>query len=192
MRTFSTLAVALVVVAGCGSGGAENTAATSPVTSGTVQPDRDTGSTPQTSPTVDLGESGTVTEGAVTVTVAASPIKRGRAIEATVANGLDHTIFTNDAKSACTILVLQRSTGASASTHAGWVDVRGCTVRRRPITFAIGAGRSRHVTVDPASALFGVEVTRGTYRLAVAYRTVSAPDAADTDRVASEPFVLND
>ena len=87
--------------------------------------------------------------GRVLVTADSDTYAVGTVIRATVANGLDRTIYTEDSKTACTLGFLQRL------ESAGWSDITGCGLGRPPATAAIGPGLGRVIVFDPSSALLG-------------------------------------
>jgi hypothetical protein len=127
---------------------------------------------PATSPGADLGIPVKTDPGKVSVLLAASSLREGDKIRATVANGRRQTIYSEDSKTDCSIVILERWAGKT------WQPVLGCAVRRAPIVVAIGPGRGRIVTIDPSSLHLraGMPGTSkpvlraGTYRIKFAYR----------------------
>ena len=127
-------------------------------------------------------------DGKVTVTVSSRSYKLGVPIGAVVTNGLHRTIYTQDAKSDCSILLLQRLVGAS------WADVSGCALGRPPAVVAIGASHARAVAINPGSINFAngmptAALPPGTYRLQLTYG-FSSQEGEEPMAAASPPFAL--
>jgi hypothetical protein len=109
----------VTVAAGCGGdrGGSEPPAASasaafsSPVTGGSPVPAESPGGS---------GSPVSVPQGEVSVVVAAAAYPVGAVVHATVANGMDRALYTEDFKTACSIAFLQRRDGAP------WTDIAGC------------------------------------------------------------------
>jgi hypothetical protein len=100
----------------------------------------------------------------VTVTTTAHSYQVGAVVTASIANGLDRPIYTDDFKTACGIAYLQRSSGGT------WTDITGCRLGRPTMTVKIGAGLSREVQFDPYSfhltaGKAGPGFGAGTYRV---------------------------
>jgi len=105
-----------------------------------------------------------------------------------VTNGLHRAIYTQDAKSDCSILLLQRFDGAS------WTDVSGCALGRPPAVVVIDASHARAVTIDPGSINFAngmptASLPAGTYRLQLTYG-FGAQDGQELVAAASPVFIL--
>jgi hypothetical protein len=146
-------------------------------------PNTATSPAPTTSAAEDLGQPG-VADGQVRVSVTTTrPI-----ITVVVDNGLDHTIYTDDAKADCSIVFLQRLYGST------WRDVPGCAQQRPPATVAIGAAHARTVTLQPASSNFRVEagsrLDAGTYRARCTYRLTRDDQGGEPQAAVSEPFTI--
>jgi hypothetical protein len=129
-----------------------------------------------------------VSPGAVVVMPSSDRYARGEVIEATVANGLDNTIFGEDSQSDCSILLLELKKGGA------WQPIPGCEQRRPPVSVAIGSSRGRSVTIDPASPGFAaalgqdaVPLEPGTYRLTFTY---SVGQAGGPQAAHSAPFEI--
>ena len=99
-------------------------------------------------------------------------------IQATVHNGMDRPVYTEDFKTACSIVILQRQDGES------WTDITGCRLGRPTATVAIEPGMSQPVELDPASFHLTDNPSQpgfgaGTYRVKLTFRTdpaVGGPD----------------
>jgi hypothetical protein len=105
-----------------------------------------------------------VTAGKVEVRLGKSTYRSGEAVTATVVNGFDRAIYTEDFKTACTIVVLQRMQGDS------WTDVTGCALGRPTLTVTIGPGLGQPVTIDANSFhLRDNPIRQGTYRIKFGY-----------------------
>lgn len=108
-------------------------------------------------------------EGEVSVTPDAGHYPVGAVVQVTVSNGLDRPIFTEDFKTACSIVVLQRRDGGS------WTDIVGCRLGRPTATVEIGPGLDQLAVLDPAgfhltSGTSGPAFGSGSYRVAFTYR----------------------
>jgi hypothetical protein len=135
----------------------------------TAQPERS--GTPAGDHLSGLGQPTEVVPGAITITPSAADYERGSPISAIIGNGLRHTIYTEDLRSDCSILFLERQDAT------GWQQVPGCNVRRSPATVAIGSSRGRTVVIDPSSDAFlavlgpsEVPLHEGTYRFTLTYQ----------------------
>ncbi len=123
---------------------------------------------PSAAATPDTGFRVKVVPGAVTVTVNAPSYREGEVIRGVVANGLDRTIYTDDLKSDCSIVLLERREGGD------WREIEGCAAFRRAFTFGISPGRGREASINPRSNNFpgwvrGPAFGAGTYRIKFAY-----------------------
>jgi hypothetical protein len=108
--------------------------------------------------------------GLLSVTRNAEAYKSGEVIDATIVNGLAKPVYTEDFKTACTVVILQRKQADS------WTDILGCRLGRPTATVVIGPHQSQTVSLDPHSFhLTGGATTigfgPGTYRIKFAYRT---------------------
>lgn len=134
--------------------------------------------TPVTPQAADLGMPVKTEPGKVSVLLGAPSFREGEKIRATVANGRRQTIYSEDSKTDCSIVILERWAGKS------WQPILGCAVGRAPIVVAIGPGRGRVVTIDPFSfhLRMGTPDTSkpvlraGTYRIKYAYRLGPGPE----------------
>lgn len=129
----------------------------------------------------------------VTVSLEARTLDVGRPIRAAVRNGLAQTIYTEDGKSDCSIVVLERRSGPS------WIPIPGCALGRAPRRVALASGETRVVVLDPASLHFRAGATSspvppaigpGVYRIRFGYRLTPGPEGEETRRVYSETFEI--
>jgi hypothetical protein len=181
----------LMLAQGCASAGSAGGAPG--VTAGSGRRSPDNGSGPGATagsgePMGGLGYPVQARDGKVTVTVSARSYKPRVPIGAVVTNGLRHAIYTQDTKSDCSILLLQRLDGAS------WADVSGCALGRPPAVVAIGASHARTVAIDPGSINFAngsptATLPPGTYRLRLTYG-FSFQEGDEPMAATSPPFVL--
>jgi hypothetical protein len=126
---------------------------------------------PTGTPSTDLGERVAVERGRVVIRLARSEFRAGDRIGLTVANGLDRTIYSDDFKTECSIVTLERQVASR------WDPITGCALGRPTMTVAIGSGRGRTITIDPRSmhlqkAAAGAPLAfgAGTYRITFRYR----------------------
>jgi hypothetical protein len=111
-----------------------------------------------------------VTVGKVQVRLGKAAYRSGEVIQVTVANGLDKPVYTEDFKTMCTIVTLQRSQGGS------WSDITGCALGRPTATVTLGPGLGQAVTIDPNSFhLRESPIGPGTYRVKFGYRLEQDP-----------------
>ncbi len=140
----------------------------------------------------DLGMSVKTEPGKVSVLLAAPSPREGEKIRATVANGRTQTIYSEDSKTDCSIVILERLAGKT------WEPVLGCAVGRAPIVVAIGPSRGRVVTIDPFSfhLRLGTPDTSkpvlraGTYRIRYAYRLGPGPEFEEPYTAFSPTFQI--
>ncbi|MFL6073350.1 MAG: hypothetical protein ACJ73S_08155 [Mycobacteriales bacterium] len=134
-----------------------------------------------------------VRRGEVTVTLAARGHRPGEVVRATVANGTDRVVYTEDFKTDCSIAFLQHHEAG------GWVDVLGCGMGRPTLTVAIGPGRGRAVAFDPHSFHLaggpggtgaGPGFGAGTYRVRFTYRLEREPGGEDPLVAYSAEFAI--
>ena len=120
----------------------------------------------------DLGLLMAVESGKVSVVPSAPALKQGDVIRAVIANGLERTLYTEDEKTDCSIVFLERSDAGT------WHPVPGCALGRLPLVVAIGPGRGRVVTINPLSIHLRMvkpptakpAIGAGTYRIRFVYR----------------------
>jgi hypothetical protein len=117
----------------------------------------------------------------VTVRLGGAEFRTGARLLVTVANGLDRTIYSDDFKTDCSIVTLERRIGLA------WAPITGCALGRPTMTVAIGSGRGRMISIDPRSmhlrkAAAGSELAfgTGTYRFTFAYRVTAQPSQEQT------------
>jgi hypothetical protein len=133
------------------------------------------------------GEPVDTVPGVVTVTLVSPTFLEGEVIRGTVANGLDKTIYTQDSKSNCSIVLLEQWNGTS------WVPVHGCKLGRAPAVVPIHTGRGLQISLDPNSTHLtsepGVSVVQpGRYRLIFSFGLMAAGQFEETMTVHSDPF----
>jgi hypothetical protein len=119
----------------------------------------------------DVGEPVSVERGKVVVRLAKVGFRVGEVVVVTVANGLDRTIYSDDFKTECSIVTLERQVASR------WESITGCALGRPTMTVAIGSERGRTITIDPRSmhlqkAAAGAPLAfgAGTYRITFRYR----------------------
>ncbi len=129
------------------------------------------------------------TGGRVAVALAQKQYVEGDAVSATVRNGLEVALYTEDSKSDCSIVMVERQQGTS------WQPVPGCSVERIPAVITIQPGAERSVRIDPLSFHLGVPsgsdrpaLGAGTYRLRFSYRLQREPLGSEPETVLSETF----
>lgn len=159
--------IVLAMAGGCGdSGGPGTTDASGGGSDFTIQPAVTTnvGVSPMSS-----GSPVPATAGKVEVRLARTSYEAGGVVRVTVANGLGHNIYTEDFKTVCSIVTLQRA------ESGGWKGLEGCVLGRPTMTVTIGPGLGFTVDIDPDSVHFRdggnrIEVGPGTYRVKFGYR----------------------
>lgn len=128
----------------------------------------------------------------VAVVLAKGSFKEGEAIRAAVANGMPSTIFTEDSKTDCSIVFLERWDGGT------WRPVPGCALGRAPIIVAIGSGLGRFVTLNPMSIHLRGDgpptskpaIRAGMYRIRFTYRLGRDPEGIEPLTSLSQPFII--
>ncbi len=134
----------------------------------------------------DLGTPVKVIPGKVGVVLGTLAFREGERIRATIANGLQQTIYTDDAKTDCSIVFLERR------VENDWQSLQACPLGRAPRVVAMGPGRGRAVTIDPFSVYLRLgappdgarpALRAGRYRIKFTYRLSPTPEA-------EEPFVV--
>ena len=185
---------ALFVVAGCGldaTAGSEPRHEPSSTASGTVSPEppgRTTAAT-STTPGASSGARPTGKPGAVTVTTTRSSYRPGEVINVSVVNRGDQSVYSEDQKTDCSIVVLERLTGER------WETVTGCGAERAPRVVEVRPGATHTVRIDPTSTNFqggggGPTVRAGTYRIGFTYRMAAGPQGVEPERVRSPAFMI--
>src|SRR5207244_1969271 len=161
--------------------------ATAPATSASP----DTRNDPPAPPPPESGSQVPLVKGEVSVRLDAGGYRVGAVIPVTVSNGMDRPVYTEDFKTACSIVILQRGDGG------GWTDITGCALGRPTATVTIGPGLGRQVEIDPASVhlnrgappgtrAFGA----GTYRVKFTYRVEPAVGGEDPLTAYSPEFAI--
>lgn len=89
----------------------------------------------------------------VTLTSYAASYRKGERIVATVANGLQHPIYTEDMKTDCSIVTLEYWDGT------WWQPVLNCGMERLPAIAKIEAGQTVKVEIGTESSHFGASPT---------------------------------
>lgn len=107
------------------------------------------------------------TTGPVTVTTNLSAYTTSDAIGATVTNNSKTAYFTQNGKSACTVVQLERFD----ATTGKWGRVDGCGNAQPTQTLTIAESTSVPYTLAPTSPSDVNAWQAGTYRIAVAYST---------------------
>ena len=175
------LAVTLLVLAlswtsACSSG--IPPAATS---TGTATPQTTAPPARMTSPP-SQGEPAEGTPGQVTIVASSTTYTVEQDIEASITNGRDDTVYTEDLRTSCTIAVLERQ------DQKQWTPLPDCGAERTASVLAIGPDRRRTIKIT-AESLDGA-LTPGTYRLTVQWRTAPAPEGQFGNQTHSQPFEL--
>jgi hypothetical protein len=121
----------------------------------------------------------------------ASSFDLSQLIDFTIQNGMDKPIYTEDMKSDCSIIFLERWDGIA------WQLIPGCAQRRAPVVFEIEPGQEYSATIDPASPNFEISpdastpaTTPGMYRIRFNYRVEAEPEGEEPYNVFSESFSL--
>jgi hypothetical protein len=109
----------------------------------------------------------TATTGPVTVTTNLSTYTTGDAIGATVTNSSKSGYYTQDGKSACTVVQLERYD----SKTGAWTHMDSCNNAQPTQTLSIAESTSVPYTLAPTSASDVNSWESGTYRVSVAYTT---------------------
>jgi hypothetical protein len=154
----------------------------------TVSPNR---SAPQPAPTTttDLGTPAQASADKVSVAASAASYAANESVTGTVTNGSPATIYTEDEKTGCSILFLERQSGSA------WEAMTGCGMQRPPAVVAIGAGRARSATISAQDAQLGASADArfpsGTYRFRFTYRTSSGPSGDEPNTVTSGTFTIS-
>jgi hypothetical protein len=132
-------------------------------------------------PPAPVGNSGTTVpfvKGEVSVKLDAGDYRAGSVIHVTVSNGMDRPVYTEDFKTACSVVILQRQDGGT------WTDVLGCKLGRPTTTVTFGPGTGQTVELDPASFHLagngaGPAFGAGTYRVKFTCRPDPAAGGED-------------
>lgn len=119
------------------------------------------------------------------MTTDASRYRLGAVVEATVANASAASVFTQDQKSDCTIVMLEGGTGT------GWEAFSTCGSERVSQTVQLAAGEQRRVRIDVGSENFRPQpVVPGVYRVVFTFRWAVVPEGAEPEVAVSEPFEI--
>ena len=140
-------------------------------------------------PPGDLGTIAAVTRGKVTVSVGQPAFAEGAAITVRIANGLASVVYTEDSKTDCSIVILERRDGEA------WSRIAGCAVERLPAVVALGPRRARTARIDPKSFHLGVPegsskpaFGAGDYRIRFTFRRTPEPLGIEPEAVFSDTF----
>jgi hypothetical protein len=197
IRLAAAIACTVLTLAACGRQAADDerrrdaapeAGSSSPTTTEQVSPEssREPGGVAQTSPPVALGTPGQTKPGQVAITPAKAVFSLGNPVAATVGNGLDKAIYTEDQKTACSIAILERWAGNS------WEPIVGCGYERAPSIVRVAPGEVVKVEIDPRSTHFGgtgdPAFGEGKYRFVFAWRAERGPEGHTTGHVTSEEF----
>lgn len=141
--------------------------------------------------TIGFGLPAVTVPGQVSVLLGAAAYTEGDVLLVTVMNGLDDTIYADDEKTDCSIVVLERRTGSR------WDPLLACGLGRTPVALPIGPGRARTTEINPRSTHFGIApgsaplgFGAGTYRVTFTYRFDPARGAHEPYSVSSAPFEI--
>lgn len=184
---------AVTAVSGCGAerGAGESASGSAPASASATwaTPHTSAGTSAQPEPAGGSGSPVPVTKGAVSVTLDADHYPVGAVIRATVANGLDRAVYTEDFKTACSIVTLQHRDGDA------WTDIVGCRLGRPTATVPIGPGLGHAIELDPSSFHLaddtgGSAFGAGLYRVTFTYRLESAVGGEDPLTAYSAEFAI--
>lgn len=137
----------------------------------------------------DLGQPVRVEAGKVTIDVGSLSYAEGSVISIIVKNGLAQVIYSDDRKTACSVVILERWTGDK------WVPLLGCTQGRPTSPWAIGPGRGLMISFDPNSmdmlaASRSGPLGKGSYHAKFMYRPTFQRDRPDPFVVYSQIFQI--
>lgn len=171
---------ALAAVTGCGGASDPTAEASGAATVTTVDPATTASAQPPGQPS--SGTPVPVTAGKVDVRLSKTSYRIGEAVQATVGNGSDKPIHTEDFKTDCSIVTLQRLDSGT------WKDIEGCVLGRPTATITIGTGLGQTVTINPNSVHLRdggnrIGFAEGTYRVKFSHRL-------DHDTSGKEPLVV--
>ena len=140
-------------------------------------------------PPGDLGTIAAVPRGKVTLSVGQPSFAEGAVITVRIANGLESVVYTEDSKTDCSIVILERKDGED------WTRIAGCSVERLPAVVALGPRRLRTARIDPRSFHLGVPqgsskpaFGAGVYRIRFTFRRTPEPLAIEPEAVLSDTF----
>jgi hypothetical protein len=143
----------------------------------------------QPEPAGDLGTLGDVTRGRITVAPGQPTFAEGAVVTVRIANGLESAVYTEDEKTDCSIVFLERKDGED------WTRIAGCGLERLPGVVALGPRRVRTARIDPASFHLGVPeggprpaFGAGVYRIRFNFRRAPQPLAIEPESVFSDTF----
>jgi DNA-binding NarL/FixJ family response regulator len=127
--------------------------------------------------------------GRVEVRAGATAFPAGAVVAFSVANGLASSVYTEDEKSGCAIVVIERE------RDDGWEPILGCNLERLAALVEIPPGKVHTGTIDPRSTHFDVATSGsravfgpGNYRLRFGYRPERGPEGEEPSVVYSPTF----
>jgi hypothetical protein len=137
------------------------------------------------SPSASAAASPAIQQGAVAVVLDKTRYASGDTVNATILNGLDHTIFAADHQTDCTVLVVEQQTGA------GWQRVGRCLLASptRLVPFAASSQTATPLANGPAGN-GGASWGAGTYRVSLTYLNSDTDITAAGSTVYSATFTL--
>jgi hypothetical protein len=107
----------------------------------------------------------------------------------TITNTSAAPIYTEDMKSGCTVIILERW------AEQDWQPLLGCGSERSPAVVQLDPGESLQVTLDPFSSHFtnglpvvGPAFEPGWYRACLRYRLAPGPEAVEPFSATSDLF----
>jgi hypothetical protein len=176
----------LGLMSGCGADGA-GTAGSSAGGSGKAEATSVTGE-PTSDTEVPSRPPAGIAKGEVLVTLDSDRYAVGAVLHVNVMNRTDRPIYTEDFKTSCSIVILQRQEGNA------WTDIRGCRLGRPTVTVQIGPENGKAADLDPASfhlqaggaGGFGA----GTYRVKFTYRNDPGLGGEDPFAAYSAEFAI--
>ncbi len=143
---------------------------------------------PSASPSATASAAATLTlqPGTVAIALDQSHYTTSDTINATILNGLDHTIYAADHHTDCTVLVVEQQ------SDSGWQSVGRCLLATvtRLVPFAASSQTAVQLAIGQAGN-GGVTWGAGTYRISLSYvnSDLATPDSGST--VYSATFTLS-
>jgi len=120
------------------------------------------------------------------VTADATGHQPGTVIVVTVVNGGARVVFTEDQKTDCSIVMLERWDGG------GWISLSNCGAERAPRVVAIGPAERSRVVIDTGSSNFVEQSARpGRYRVVFGFRYERVPEGTEPERAVSRTFAID-
>jgi hypothetical protein len=117
--------------------------------------------------------------------VEAEVYRSGTAVVLTVVNGGPRTVFTEDQKTDCSIVMLERWDGR------GWVALSNCGAERAPRVVPIEPAERSRVVIDTGSPNFAEDPAgSGSYRAVVGFRYERVPEGSEPEQAVSSTFAI--